>query len=152
MLSRMGAVLLLSAIAPVNANAEDIVETIPHWFGCGYQRYDGMVYDVTASEGKMTVTARCEIPYTPELLEGDYIKFGNVTYRTDEAELYFYPESFTTGNFYVEEAVNGAEHTVTIWCKHGRDGLVTGEVFNFSLVALDDEKPVSQIPEVDKLV
>ncbi len=122
------------------ANAEDIVETIPHWFGCGYQHYDGMVYDITASEGTVTVLGRCEIPYTPEMLEGDYIKFGTVEYRTDEADLYFVAGVPRSGSFWVDETVNGNVRTATIWCKHGKDGLVAGEVFYFTIIGADTEK------------
>lgn len=115
------------------------VDYTTHWFGSGYTRYyDAVDYSVTTMvDGTINVAATVNRSYTPDELEGDYIKFGIIKYSDDNTRLQFDTAKFTNGEFFtVDKTPEGSPselHCIEIWCKHAAWGLSEGAIFNFTL-------------------
>lgn len=119
-------------------------DKLTHWFGSGYARYyDSVDYNInTMVDGTITVSATANRSYTPEELEGDYIKFGMIKYSDTSTVLQFDTASFTNGSFFtVDKTPDGAPsdlHYIEIWCKHAAWGLKEGSVFELTLAPIND--------------
>ena len=141
--SYLSAIVMIGMLNTYTASAteeksDDPLEiyTYNHWFGSGYRRYeDGIGYDIEIRRnGEVYVTASCNKPYTPEELEGDFIKFGSIVYDNSIYDMeYSYEEYGNCGYMYTEDAVSGSTTTNTFWCKHATFGIESDYVFELWL-------------------